>query len=141
VDVFGSSVGAVAALALVAEYPDLVRTLVAHEPPSVSLLPDADEAMAACRAIHETYQRQGGGAGMAHFIALISLQGPVPADFATQPAPDPATFGMSTQDDGPRDDLMLGSHVVTVPHYRPDVHRPCSASRRRGRARGAGPTR
>ena len=35
VDVFGSSGGAVNALALVARHPEQVRTLVAHEPPSV----------------------------------------------------------------------------------------------------------
>src|SRR3954452_3232526 len=40
VDVFASSGGAVNALALVAARPDLVRTLVAHEPPLVSVLPD-----------------------------------------------------------------------------------------------------
>ena len=48
VDVFASSGGAVNALALVATDPDLVGTLVAHEPPAASLLPDANEALAAC---------------------------------------------------------------------------------------------
>src|SRR5439155_21036488 len=67
VDVFASSGGAVNALALVAAYPDLVRTLVAHEPPAISLLADADDALAACRAVHDTYQQRGLGAGMAHF--------------------------------------------------------------------------
>src|SRR5436190_2937260 len=38
VDMFASSGGAVVSLALVAAYPNLVRTLVAHEPPAVSLL-------------------------------------------------------------------------------------------------------
>src|SRR5690606_7688078 len=41
VDLFGSSGGAITALALVERYPDAVRTLVAHEPPCVGLLPDA----------------------------------------------------------------------------------------------------
>jgi len=130
VDMFASSGGAVNALALVAAHPDLVRTLVAHEPPSASVLRDAHDALAACRAVHETYQRHGFGPGMAHFIALISLQGPVPAGFATQPAPDPATFGMPTEDDGSRNDLMLGSNIVTVTHYRPDVDRLRAASTR-----------
>jgi pimeloyl-ACP methyl ester carboxylesterase len=121
VDVFASSGGAVNALALVAASPDLVRTLVAHEPPTVSVLPDAPEALAACRAVHDTYHEHGWGAGMAHFIALVSLRGPVPADFATQPPPDPASFGMPTEDDGVRDDLMLGSNIITVTHHRPDV--------------------
>src|SRR5215470_15346902 len=44
VEVFASSGGAVTALALVAEYPDDVTTLVAHEPPMVGVLPDADAA-------------------------------------------------------------------------------------------------
>jgi pimeloyl-ACP methyl ester carboxylesterase len=130
VDVFASSGGAVNALALVAAHPDLVRTLVAHEPPAVALLPDAHDALAACQAVHETYQRDGFGPGMAHFIALISLRGPVPADFASRPAPDPATFGMSAEDDGSRDDLMLSSNIVTVTQYRPNADRLRAASTR-----------
>ena len=130
VDMFASSGGAVNALALVAAHPDLVRTLVAHEPPSVSLLPDANDALAACRAVHETYQLRGLGAGMAHFIALVSRRGPVSADFAAQPAPDPATFGMPTEDDGTRNDLMLGSNILTVTRFRPDVDKLRSASTR-----------
>src|SRR5881296_273631 len=44
VEMFASSGGAVTALALVAAHPDDVTTLVAHEPPLVSLLPDARAA-------------------------------------------------------------------------------------------------
>jgi pimeloyl-ACP methyl ester carboxylesterase len=124
VDLFASSGGAVNALALVAAHPELVRTLVAHEPPLASCLADATHALAACRAVHDTYQRQGSGYGMAHFMALVTLRGPVPADFASLPAPDPARFGMPTEDDGRRDDLMLGSNIITVTHYRPDVDGP-----------------
>jgi pimeloyl-ACP methyl ester carboxylesterase len=138
VDLFASSGGAVNALALVAAHPDLVRTLVAHEPPAASVLPDATDALAACRAVHDTYHRHGWGHGMAHFIALVSLRGPVPADFASQPAPDPAMFGMPTEDDGARDDLMLGSNIVTVTHHRPDVEGLRAASTRIVFAVGAG---
>src|SRR4051812_45094462 len=119
VDLFASSGGAVNGLALVAANPEPGRTPVAHEPPVASLLPDAEEALAACQAVHDTYNRHGFGHGMAHFIALVSLRGPVPADFASQPAPDPANFGLPAEDDGSRDDLMLGSNIVTVTHYRP----------------------
>ena len=121
VDVFASSGGAVNALALVTAHPELVRTLVAHEPPLAALLPDAENALAACAAIHDTYQRSGFGAGMAHFITLVSLRGPVPDGFADQPPPDPAMFGMPAEDDGSRDDLMLGSNMITVTGYRPDI--------------------
>jgi pimeloyl-ACP methyl ester carboxylesterase len=120
VDVFASSGGAVNALALVAKYPDDVRTLVAHEPPLASVLPDREHALAACRAIRETYLRAGGNAAMAHFIAVVSHQGEFTAEVAAQPAPDPAMFGMSTDDDGDRSDVMLAQTILTIPGYEPD---------------------
>ena len=42
VDIFASSGGAVNALALVARHPEDVRTLVAHEPPLATVLPDRE---------------------------------------------------------------------------------------------------
>jgi pimeloyl-ACP methyl ester carboxylesterase len=120
VDLFASSGGAVNALALVARYPDDVRTLVAHEPPLASMLPDKEHAMAAARAVHDTYHRSGWGAGMAHFIAIVSHRGPFTDDVARQPAPDPAMFGMPTEDDGVRTDPMLGQNMITTTHYEPD---------------------
>src|SRR6266566_6929217 len=44
VDMFASSGGAVTALALVAAHPNDVTSLVAHEPPLLVLLPDAQAA-------------------------------------------------------------------------------------------------
>jgi pimeloyl-ACP methyl ester carboxylesterase len=120
VDVFASSGGAVNALALVAQHPSDVRTLVAHEPPLASLLPDREHALAACRAIHETYQRSGWGAGMAHFIAVVSHRGPFTAEDAARPAPDPAMFGMPAEDDGSRTDPMLGFGMLYIPSFEPD---------------------
>jgi pimeloyl-ACP methyl ester carboxylesterase len=120
VDLFASSGGAVNALALVAAHPDEVRTLVAHEPPLASVLPDREHAERAARAIHETYQAKGWGAGMAHFIAVTSHQGEFTAESAAQPAPDPAMFGMPTEDDGSRADPMLGRNMVDITHYEPE---------------------
>lgn len=121
VDLFASSGGAVNALALVAALPDDVRTLVAHEPPAAAVLPDRAAAEAASRAVHETYMRSGFGAGMAHFIALVSHEGPFPEDWASQPAPDPAMFGMPTDDDGSRSDPLLGQNIVRGTHWEPDI--------------------
>jgi pimeloyl-ACP methyl ester carboxylesterase len=120
VDVFGSSGGAVNALALVARHPEQVRTLVAHEPPAAQELPDHEEAMAACEVIHETYLREGFGPAMAKFIAFVSHEGPLPAGFAGQPAPNPANFGLPTQDDGSRDDALLGLNMISTPGYHHD---------------------
>jgi pimeloyl-ACP methyl ester carboxylesterase len=120
VDIFASSGGAVNALALVAKHPEQVRTLVAHEPPAARELPDREAALAAAAAIHQTYQRQGFGPAMAQFIALVSLEGPIPAGFADQPAPNPAHFGLPAEDDGSRDDPLVGQNMISCPSYRHD---------------------
>lgn len=120
VELFASSGGAVNALALVAQHPDSVRTLVAHEPPASQLVEDRDAALAAATGIRDTYLRDGFGPAMAKFIALVSLVGPVPADFTEQPV-DPAAFGLPTEDDGRRDDALLAQNMVTCNHYRHDL--------------------
>ena len=119
VDLFASSGGAVNALALVAEHPEQVRTLIAHEPPLVAVLPDRERALAATRDMYETYQRSGLGAGMAKFIALTSHKGAIPADWLDRPAPDPAAFGLPTEDDGSRDDPLLGQTIGSTPCMSP----------------------
>jgi pimeloyl-ACP methyl ester carboxylesterase len=128
VDLFASSGGAVNALALVARHPEDVRTLVAHEPPLASVLPDREHALAANRAVHETYMRSGFGAGMAHFIAVSSHQGPFTAEIAGQPAPDPAMFGLPAEDDGSRTDPLLGQNMLTSIDYEPEFDALRSAS-------------
>jgi len=120
VDIFGSSGGAVNALALVAKHPEQVRTLVAHEPPAAQELPDREEALAVCDAIHETYLHAGFGPAMAQFIAVVSHDGPFPAGFANEPGPDPATFGLPTEDDGSRDDALVGLNMPSTPAYKHD---------------------
>ena len=137
VDVFASSGGAVNALALVAIHPEQVLTLVAHEPPLASILPDHEGALAACRAVHDTYQRSGFGAGMAQFIVAVSHKGPFGPDYAGQPAPDPAMFGMSTEDDGTRTDPLLGQNIISCTHYEPDFDGLRAASTRIVLAAGA----
>lgn len=120
VDLFASSGGAVNALALVAAHPDDVRILIAHEPPLAAVLPDADNARAAVRAIRDTYQRRGFGPGMAAFIALTGHQGEFPADIAEQPTPDPAMFGLPTDDNGDRTDVLLHQNIISSTHFEPD---------------------
>jgi pimeloyl-ACP methyl ester carboxylesterase len=120
VDIFASSGGAVNALALTAKRPDLINTLVAHEPPLAAILPDSESALAAVADMYATYQRDGMGAGMAKFIAFVGYDGEVPADYTQQPAPDPAMFGLPTEDDGSRDDALLGQNLRGCTSYQPD---------------------
>ena len=118
VDVFASSGGAVNALALVAAYPEDVRTLVAHEPPAAKYVPDREAALAAVADMATTYQRVGLGPAMAKFIGLVGHRGPIPADYPDRPV-DPAMFGLPTEDDGSRDDALLQQNLVTCTHYEP----------------------
>jgi pimeloyl-ACP methyl ester carboxylesterase len=119
VDVFASSGGAVNALALVTRHPEAVRTLVAHEPPLATVLPDREELLAVTEDIHQTYERDGLGPAMANFIAFTSVRGPIPPDFPNH-APNPADVGLPTEDDGSRDHPLLGPHMVYVTRYEPD---------------------
>jgi pimeloyl-ACP methyl ester carboxylesterase len=137
VDLFATSGGAINALALVARHPEQVRILVAHEPPAAAVLPDHEFALAANRDIHETYQRSGLGPAMAKFIAIASHKGPIPADYLDRPAPDPAMFGLPTEDDGSRDDPMVGQNIVSLTHYEPDFAALRAASTRIVLAAGA----
>ncbi|MDX1874185.1 alpha/beta hydrolase [Mycolicibacterium sp. 120266] len=68
-DVFGSSGGAVTGLALATRHPGRVRTLVAHEPPLLELLPDADQHRAATEEIIATFHRDGVEAAWMAFMA------------------------------------------------------------------------
>jgi pimeloyl-ACP methyl ester carboxylesterase len=130
VDIFASSGGAVNALALVAKHPEQVRTLVAHEPPAMAELPDADIVLAVCVDMHETYLRSGFGPAMAKFIALLSQQGLLPADYLDRPAPDPAAFGLPAEDDGSRNDPLVGQNIISGSHYEHDFGALGSASTR-----------
>jgi hypothetical protein len=101
------------------------------------VLPDSENAKAVVRAIQSSYQARGFGAGMAHFIAVTSHRGLFADDFASQPAPDPAAFGMPTEDDGSRTDVMLGQNIIGTTHYEPDFDALRAASTRIVVAAGA----
>ncbi len=121
VEMFASSGGAVNALALVAAHPDDVSLLVAHEPPLLAGLPDAENAYAAEAANQAIYHQRGWGPAMAAFIAMTSWQGEFTDDYLAATPPDASAFGMPTDDDGTRDDPLLSgisngvtAHVLDV---------------------------
>jgi pimeloyl-ACP methyl ester carboxylesterase len=121
VDVFASSGGAVTALAWVAAHPEDVATLVAHEPPLIGVLPDAEAAGRGFDGWRQVYAERGWGAGMAAFIAYTSWSGEYTEEYFALPAPDPAAFGMPTSDDGSRNDPLLSDRALAVVRYRPDL--------------------
>jgi pimeloyl-ACP methyl ester carboxylesterase len=121
VDMFASSGGAIVALALVAKYPGDIRTLVAHEPPLASIVPDREQALAANRAIHEAYMANGAGAGMGKFMQVVMHGGEFTPEVVSAPGFDPAMMGFPAgEDDGVRTDLMLAHNVVHLTSFEPD---------------------
>jgi pimeloyl-ACP methyl ester carboxylesterase len=87
--VFGNSGGALVGLDLAARYPEKVRTLVAHEPPAVELLPDAAAHRARSQEVYDTYRTQGVGPAMQKFLALAGLKGgPPPQAAGGPPSPE-----------------------------------------------------
>ena len=99
-----------------------MTTLVAHEPPLIPVLPDAAAAERARAGFRDAYEAGGSGPGMAAFIAMTSWRGEFTDEYFAQPAPDPAMFGMPTEDDGRRDDPLLSDRSWAITGYRPDVH-------------------
>ncbi|MET8156576.1 alpha/beta hydrolase [Sphaerisporangium sp. NPDC005289] len=77
--VYGSSIGALIALELVARHPEQVSVLVAHEPPATQVLPDAERAEAdqAQREVERTFEREGALAALQKFLVVAGID---PAD-------------------------------------------------------------
>ena len=115
-DFFGSSGGAVTGLALVARHPGRVRTLVAHEPPLLELLPDAAERRAGVDDIVDTYHRVGLEAAWTAFMANATVDG------AAMPDGD----GPPDEDEPSEQDLANAARFFAhelrhTTRYRPDV--------------------
>ncbi|MEU5143047.1 alpha/beta hydrolase [Streptomyces sp. NPDC021139] len=121
VEMFASSGGAITALAVVERYPADVTTLVAHEPPLITLTPDGPAAVRARAALRDVYEKRGWGAGMAAFVAMTSWKGEFTDAYFEQPEADPAAFGLPTEDDGSRGDPLLSDRSWAVSSYRPDA--------------------
>ncbi|MFE0703765.1 alpha/beta fold hydrolase [Streptomyces sp. NPDC058872] len=115
-DVFGSSGGAVTGLALVARHPGRVRTLVAHEPPLLELLPDVAEQRAATDDIIETFHREGVGAAWVKFMANAGFDVGGSADGAPTPPP-----GEPSEQDLANSARFFAHELRGTAHYVPDI--------------------
>jgi pimeloyl-ACP methyl ester carboxylesterase len=89
--VFGSSIGGLIGLDLVARYPEQVRVLVAHEPPAWQLLPDVerDRAVRALEDIVSTFHREGTSAAFLKIAALSAIDYADREPDAALPQPTP----------------------------------------------------
>lgn len=112
-NLFGSSGGAVTGLALVARHPGRVRTLVAHEPPLLELLPDADEQRANTEAIIDTFHRDGFEAAWMHFMRN--------AGFDVSPDDVPAGPAEPSEDDVRQAARFFEIDLRPTCFYKPDI--------------------
>ncbi len=127
-DVFGSSGGAVAGLALVVRHPEKVRTLIAHEPPVAELLPDAPHIRAAVDQVEDAYRAYGPGAGWGKFVALVMHDGPMteagPAAAQWPPAGGGGDGGPAPErsaKDLADDEIFFLRMLKPFTRYQPDV--------------------
>jgi len=113
--VLGSSGGAVIGLELAARHPEQVRTLVAHEPPVIRLLPDADAQLAVTEEVYQIFRREGWPAAVQRFLANAGLEaGP------RQPPADPeAAEAMARMRDN--FDFFLAHYLRPISGYEPDL--------------------
>ncbi|WP_433244976.1 alpha/beta fold hydrolase [Actinomadura nitritigenes] len=73
--VFGNSSGAQIALELAARHPEQIRAVVAHEPPLLGLLPDADHWESVIADVERAYRDGGVGPAMGVFGAAMGMSG------------------------------------------------------------------
>ena len=113
--VLGSSGGATYGLDLVTRHPGAVRTLVAHEPPVSSLLPDADHWRAFNVGIGETFRSDGAFAALQKFGEGFGFGDEPPPAETTPEAQEAAARMMGNFD------LFAGRLIPVVGNYEPDV--------------------
>jgi pimeloyl-ACP methyl ester carboxylesterase len=117
--IFGSSGGAVVGLALVAAHPDQVRTLVAHEPPLVALLPDSAEVFDQIDDIYDTYLADGAEKAMQKFMAHTGLAEGTGEEEAAGPRWEPSPEEMARMQATTE---QLFAHLLRpTTHYQPDI--------------------
>ncbi|GAA3924931.1 alpha/beta hydrolase [Actinomadura viridis] len=113
--VFGSSSGALIAMELAARHPGRVRTVIAHEPPAVGLLPDAGRWHALFREVHDLYVREGTPRAMHRFSTETGLNAP-PPDPAGLPPESRATMARVVANL----EVFLGRELRSFARHTPD---------------------
>jgi pimeloyl-ACP methyl ester carboxylesterase len=120
--VFGSSMGALIGVELAAKHRDLVRLLIAHEPPLYRLLQGAerDEALRSRTELVKVFQREGTPAAMKLMIAHsgVDFNDREPeVSLPTAPTGDPKSAARRAADLK----HFLTSDIPAVTRYVPDI--------------------
>jgi len=132
--VFGNSSGAIIGLELAARHPELVRTVVAHEPPVFELLPDRDHWRTVIQCVEDTFREEGAGPAGQVLTAGFVMNGGVPVESDAAPErgervpgggilqeePDPETLEMMARIEKNME-FFIGYEVPPFARYAPDI--------------------
>ncbi|NDU77197.1 alpha/beta fold hydrolase [Actinomadura sp. DSM 109109] len=117
--VFGNSSGAQIGLDLAVRHPGQVRAVVAHEPPLLTLLPDADHWESVIADVERAYREGGPGPAMGLFGAALGMGGEEePAGEQEPPSPEMQEMFARFEKNV---DFFAGYEVPGFGRYRPDV--------------------
>jgi len=115
--IFASSGGATIALDLIARHAEQIDTVILHEPPSPSLLPDKAKARAGFDDVCETCEKEGLFPAMQKFMVLVGVQGG-PPQLDHEPTPE----------EKEQQALMMGNmnyffgrYIRNIGRYEPDL--------------------
>jgi pimeloyl-ACP methyl ester carboxylesterase len=117
--VYGNSGGGTIGLDLVARRSELVRVLIAHEPPLFQLLPDVEQWRAGLEEIDETYRAQGVFPAMGKFGALVEAGGPKYSEEQQHASPPPEAQEMMERMAG-NFELFVAHELQPIGAYLPD---------------------
>jgi pimeloyl-ACP methyl ester carboxylesterase len=118
--VLGSSGGATIGLELVVRHGDRVKALVAHEPPVMELLPDADRWRALFEELKETNRKEGVFAAFEKFGAAVEEGGPSYAEASQPSEPTPEMAQMMERISG-NGEFFFEHEALPIGNYIPDT--------------------
>ncbi|WP_327137703.1 alpha/beta hydrolase [Streptomyces sp. NBC_01340] len=107
--VFGMSSGGIVALDLLARHPERLRRVVAHEPPSIGVLPDAARQHAMITEVYEIHRTEGVAAAAARLGAGLEGRSWEPGPRPASAVADGGESARNTQNTPM--DILLG-HVL-----------------------------
>jgi acetyltransferase/esterase len=116
--VFGSSSGAIVALDLVTRNPELVSTVVVHEPPILELLDDPDAWAARLAGVFTTYETSGLWLAMAQFGHVVGLGRPTAPPPGANSAAEIAAMRARAEDNMT---FWMEHEFRQYPAYHPDL--------------------
>ena len=117
--VFASSGGATIGLELAARHSAQIDTIVPHEPPSPTLVPDTARIRAGMHEVVETYKSGDAAGAFQKFSALIEMHGEAPPPPPQGEATPEAAEAMAVMQKNMA--LFFGDYMEAIADYEPDI--------------------